>query len=301
MALAAIDEHRMHDYATSVLAFAAAARLAVHRGDLKEADRQLTRAMRARPSCTFVLPCLAVRVRLQLAKVYWAIGDQTTARHLLREIDDILLHRPALGVLVDEVAEFRADRSRRARRSERPAGRPSPRRSFGCSRTCRPTSRSARSASGCSCPATPSAPRSARSIGSWASPHAATRCNRRRRSVCSAGSRDSLTGLVFQGLVDVVPERHRQLRGRRDDAGQPDDGNDADQHVDDLGGRRAGTHRGIGLRSVGRHRATDRDQRGEPDQRQRLRIELSGLEPRLRRRRPAKRASLMASRRSRSV
>ena len=61
LALAAIDEHRMHDYATSVLAFAAAARLAVHRGDLKEADRQLTRAMRARPSCTFVLPFLAVR------------------------------------------------------------------------------------------------------------------------------------------------------------------------------------------------------------------------------------------------
>jgi LuxR family maltose regulon positive regulatory protein len=105
--LAAIDEHRMHDYATSVLAFAAAARLAVHRGDLKEADRQLTQAMRARPSCTYVLPFLAVRVRLQLAKVHWARGDQASARHLLREIDDILLHRPALGALVDEVSEFR--------------------------------------------------------------------------------------------------------------------------------------------------------------------------------------------------
>ena len=106
-ALAVIDEQRMHDYATSVLAFAAAARLAVHRGDLKEVDRQLTRAMRARPSCTFVLPQLAVRARLHLAKVYWARGDPTTARHLLREIDDVLLHRPDLGVLVDEVSEFR--------------------------------------------------------------------------------------------------------------------------------------------------------------------------------------------------
>ena len=48
-----------------------------------------------------------MRVRLQLAKVYCAIGDATTARHLLREIDDILLHRPALGALVDEVDEFR--------------------------------------------------------------------------------------------------------------------------------------------------------------------------------------------------
>ena len=61
LALATIDEHRMHDYAISVLAFAVAARLAVHRGDLTEADRQLTRAMRARPSCTFALPFLAVR------------------------------------------------------------------------------------------------------------------------------------------------------------------------------------------------------------------------------------------------
>jgi LuxR family maltose regulon positive regulatory protein len=106
-ALAVIDEQRMHDYPTSALAFAVAARLAVHHGDQQEVDRQLTRAMRARPSCTFVLPYLAVRARLQLAKVYWARGDHTTARHLLREIDDVLLHRPALGVLVDEVTEFR--------------------------------------------------------------------------------------------------------------------------------------------------------------------------------------------------
>jgi LuxR family transcriptional regulator, maltose regulon positive regulatory protein len=106
-ALALIDEYRMHDYATSVIAFAEAARLAVHRGNLSEADRQLTRAMRARPVCTFVLPFLAVRARLQLAKVYWALRDTMTARHLLREIDDILLQRPALGALIDEVSDFR--------------------------------------------------------------------------------------------------------------------------------------------------------------------------------------------------
>ena len=92
---------------TSVLAFAVAARLALHRGDLPEANRQLTQAMRARPSCTFVLPWLAVRARLQLAKVHWAIADQAGARHLLREIDDVLVHRPALGTLVDEVEQFR--------------------------------------------------------------------------------------------------------------------------------------------------------------------------------------------------
>jgi LuxR family maltose regulon positive regulatory protein len=54
-----------------------------------------------------LLPWLAVRVRLQLAKVYAALADHATARHLLREIDDILLHRPALGALVDQVSELR--------------------------------------------------------------------------------------------------------------------------------------------------------------------------------------------------
>jgi LuxR family maltose regulon positive regulatory protein len=106
-ALAAIDESRMYDYATSVLAYAGAARLAMHRGDRVEIDRRLTQAMRARPSLTYMLPTLAVRVRLQLAKMHSALGDHTTARHLLREIDDILLHRPALGSLVDEVADLR--------------------------------------------------------------------------------------------------------------------------------------------------------------------------------------------------
>ena len=106
-ALDTVDQFRLEDYILSVLAFAAAARLAVHHGDRKEADRQLARAMRARPPCTFAIPFLAVRVRLQLAKVYAAIADLATARHLLREVDDILLHRPALGVLTEEVSGFR--------------------------------------------------------------------------------------------------------------------------------------------------------------------------------------------------
>jgi LuxR family maltose regulon positive regulatory protein len=107
LALDTVDEHRMFDYPPSLLAFAGAARLSVHQGDLAEANRRLTQAMRARPYCTFVLPFLAVRARLQLAQVYLTLADRTTARHLLREIDDILLRRPNLGVLVDQVSEFR--------------------------------------------------------------------------------------------------------------------------------------------------------------------------------------------------
>jgi LuxR family maltose regulon positive regulatory protein len=107
LAHATIDRHRMHDYALSGLAFAGAARLALHRGDLPVVTRQLARGMRLRPSCTSALPWIAVRLRLQLARVYFLMGDQTSARHLLREIDDLLLARPRLGVLVGETAEFR--------------------------------------------------------------------------------------------------------------------------------------------------------------------------------------------------
>jgi LuxR family maltose regulon positive regulatory protein len=107
-ALEGIEKHRLHDYAVSVLAFALAARLAMHRGDLDEADRQLARAMRSRPTCTHVLPFFAVRARLQLTKIYSTRGNQPAARHLLREVDELLLHVPALGALADQVSEVRA-------------------------------------------------------------------------------------------------------------------------------------------------------------------------------------------------
>jgi LuxR family maltose regulon positive regulatory protein len=106
-ALTIIDEHRLHDYAVSVLAFAVAGRLALRRGDLDEAERQLTRAMRARPSCTYVLPFYALRARIQVTRAYVTRGDQVAARHLMREIDEILLHRPEMGTLLDEVAAVR--------------------------------------------------------------------------------------------------------------------------------------------------------------------------------------------------
>ena len=105
--LAIIAQGRFEDYGTCLLAFAAAARLALHGGDLGEAQRQLSRAMRARPSATWAIPFVAVRLRLQLAKVYAALADLATARQLVREIDDILAHRPALGTLVAQVEEFR--------------------------------------------------------------------------------------------------------------------------------------------------------------------------------------------------
>lgn len=107
LALATVDDKRMHDYVFSIPTFTGAARLALHQGQTREAHRQLTRAMRARPSATYLLPYHGVRLRLQLAKVHLALADPATVRQLLREIDDILTRRPALGTLLDEVEDFR--------------------------------------------------------------------------------------------------------------------------------------------------------------------------------------------------
>src|SRR5215467_8320056 len=107
LALATIDENRMYEYVYSIPAFVGAARLSLHHSDLNGTSRQLTQAMGALPSVTFLLPFVAVGLRLQLARVYLALADMATARQLLREIDDILRHRPALGTLTGEVEEFR--------------------------------------------------------------------------------------------------------------------------------------------------------------------------------------------------
>jgi LuxR family maltose regulon positive regulatory protein len=107
-ARAAIDAHGIHGYAAASLTFAAAARLALHRGDRNRAGSELARAMRARAVCTYVHPMLAVRLRLHSAIAHNAMGDPATARHLMREIDEIMAHRPRLGELVGDVARFRA-------------------------------------------------------------------------------------------------------------------------------------------------------------------------------------------------
>jgi LuxR family maltose regulon positive regulatory protein len=108
-ALRAVASHRMDDYATSALAFAAAARLALHDGALAAARAQLTRGMRVRTLCTYCFPTLAVRARLHLARTGRALGDNSVVRHLLREIDDVMLRRPQLGRLGEEVSRLRAE------------------------------------------------------------------------------------------------------------------------------------------------------------------------------------------------
>ena len=103
-----IEAAGLEDYASALLHYAAAARLAFSRGDVSEARRELGQAMHRRPAVAYVVPFIAVRLRLQLAATYLALSEPATAQHLLREVDDILRQRPALGTLVEETEKLRA-------------------------------------------------------------------------------------------------------------------------------------------------------------------------------------------------
>jgi LuxR family maltose regulon positive regulatory protein len=107
LAFAKIAEKQMGDYVLSVLAYAAAARLALHDGDMHQSRARMVEAMRARPRATYVLPFVAVRLRIQLAKLFSALNNPNAARQLLREIYEILTRRPQLGSLVDHTEELR--------------------------------------------------------------------------------------------------------------------------------------------------------------------------------------------------
>jgi len=92
----------------SLLPHAVQARVAMHRGDVTTARRELLAAQRVRPSETYAVPYSAVQARIELARVHLVLADLAGARTLMREIDEILKHRPDLGTLVAEARELRA-------------------------------------------------------------------------------------------------------------------------------------------------------------------------------------------------
>jgi LuxR family transcriptional regulator, maltose regulon positive regulatory protein len=91
-----------------VLACAVQARTAVHRGDIQAARQHLVNAQRVRPTLTRAIPHLAVQARIELARAHLGLADITGARTLMREIDEVLRRRPALGNLVGEAQALRA-------------------------------------------------------------------------------------------------------------------------------------------------------------------------------------------------
>jgi LuxR family maltose regulon positive regulatory protein len=88
------------------------ARVAMHRGDVPAARRELVNAQRLRPLLTYALPYLAVQARIELARVHLALADPAGARTLMREVDDLLKRRPGLGTLAGEAGALRAQLAR---------------------------------------------------------------------------------------------------------------------------------------------------------------------------------------------
>ncbi len=101
-ARAVVEESSLQDYGPSILTYASGARLAAQRGDRPRTEEDLARAQRLRPAIGYAMPWLAVQARLQLVHAYMALADAAGARTVVREIREILLRRPQLGVLVTE-------------------------------------------------------------------------------------------------------------------------------------------------------------------------------------------------------
>ena len=94
-------------YATPLVC-AVRARIAMRRGDVPAARKELVSAQRLRHLLNYASPCLGMQARIELTRVYLALSDATGARTLMREIDDLLKRRPRLGTLVGEAQALRA-------------------------------------------------------------------------------------------------------------------------------------------------------------------------------------------------
>ncbi|MEZ4596574.1 MAG: LuxR C-terminal-related transcriptional regulator [Chloroflexota bacterium] len=103
-----IADERLEHYATSAIAFATRARIAIHRGAHDAAQRDIALLQRLRPGLTAAIPYLAVRVRLELAQAYLELGEVAGARLMLSEAADVVAVRPGVAALADEVSALRA-------------------------------------------------------------------------------------------------------------------------------------------------------------------------------------------------
>ena len=93
-------------YVASALVHAATARVAVHQGEVRQAQGQLARATRLRPLLTYALPYFAVQTLVELGRVCLAVDDTAGARVVLRHAREVLRRRPNLGILPGQADEL---------------------------------------------------------------------------------------------------------------------------------------------------------------------------------------------------
>jgi len=106
-ALSVASRGHTESHVTSVLAYAVAARTALHRLDQARARGHVAEAQRLRPLLSHALPWFAVGALLELAEVAIALGDPSGARQFVRDAEAVLRRRPDLGNLGARTDELR--------------------------------------------------------------------------------------------------------------------------------------------------------------------------------------------------
>jgi LuxR family transcriptional regulator, maltose regulon positive regulatory protein len=107
-ARAVARDSNVEDYPAVTIMHATAARMALHHADRPAARAELTRAQRLRPALTYAVPHLAVQARTELIQAHLALADLAGARTLMREVDQILVRRPRLGIFARQAKDLRA-------------------------------------------------------------------------------------------------------------------------------------------------------------------------------------------------
>ncbi len=92
----------------SLIVHAVAARVAIHRGDIARGREELVRAQIVRPLASYGIPWYSMHALVELARAYLAASDPAGAQVALRQAEQIVRHRPALGVLTDQLLELRS-------------------------------------------------------------------------------------------------------------------------------------------------------------------------------------------------
>jgi LuxR family maltose regulon positive regulatory protein len=92
---------------TSMLVFALAARVALHRRDLTLARAQLGEAQRLRPLLSHAIPWYAVGSLVEMADVSIGLGEPSGAHQFIRDAEAVLRRRPDLGTLGKRTDELR--------------------------------------------------------------------------------------------------------------------------------------------------------------------------------------------------
>jgi LuxR family maltose regulon positive regulatory protein len=106
-ALETVEVGHLDAYWTSALVFAAAARSAVRRGEMREARHLVERAATLRPLLTYVLPVVSVQALLELAHAYLGLVDPGGATAVLEQAERIVQRRRDLGVLPEELRRLK--------------------------------------------------------------------------------------------------------------------------------------------------------------------------------------------------